>query len=39
MRSIRSGYGTDYGIKLVKKYIEKNKKYGKFFILQFIIFL
>lgn len=29
----RSGYGTDYGIKLVKKYIEKNKRYGKFYIL------
>ena len=30
----RSGYGTDYGIKLVKKYIEKNKKYGNFYILK-----
>ena len=30
----RSGYGIDYGIKLVKKYIEKNKKYGNFYILK-----
>ena len=30
----RKGYGTDYGIKLIKKYIEKNKKYGKFYILK-----
>ena len=30
----RSGYGTDYGIKLVKKYIEKNKKYGNFYVLK-----
>lgn len=30
----RSGYGTDYGIKLVKKYIEKNKKNGIFYILK-----
>lgn len=30
----RKGYGADYGIKLVKKYIEKNKKYGKFYILK-----
>ncbi len=30
----RTGYGTDYGIKLVKKYIEKNKKYGNFYILK-----
>ena len=30
----RKGYGTDYGIKLVKKYIEINKKYGKFYILK-----
>ena len=30
----RKNYGTDYGIKLLKKYIEKNKKYGKFYILK-----
>lgn len=30
----RSGYGTDYGIKLVKKYLEKNKKNGLFYILK-----
>ena len=30
----RSGYGVDYGIKLVKKYLEKCKKYGNFYILK-----
>lgn len=30
----RKNYGAYYGIKLVKKYIEKNKKYGNFFILK-----
>lgn len=30
----RKGYGIDYGIKLVNKYIEKNKKYDKFYILK-----
>ncbi len=30
----RKNMGTDYGIKLVKKYIEKNKKYQKFYILK-----
>ena len=30
----RTGYGTDYGIKLVKNYIEENKKYGKFYVLK-----
>ena len=30
----RTGYGTDYGIKLVKKYLEKNKKNGIFYILK-----
>ncbi len=30
----RTGYGTDYGIKLVKKYLNKNKKYGNFYILK-----
>ncbi len=30
----RKGYGIDYGIKLVKKYLEINKKYGKFYILK-----
>ena len=26
--------GTDYGIKLIKKYVEINKKYDKFYILK-----
>ena len=30
----RSGYGTDYGIKLVKKYLEINKRNGTFYILK-----
>ena len=30
----RIGMGCDYGIKLLKRYIEKNKKYGKFYILK-----
>ena len=30
----RKNYGIDYGIKLIKKYIERNKKYGNFFILK-----
>ena len=30
----RKGMGCSYGIKLLKKYIEKNKKYGKFYILK-----
>ena len=30
----RKNYGAYYGIKLIKKYIEKNKKYGNFFILK-----
>lgn len=30
----RKNYGIDYGIKLIKKYIEKNKNYGNFFILK-----
>ena len=30
----RKNYGTDYGIKLVKKYIEKNKRYDNFYILK-----
>ena len=30
----RKGMGCDYGIKLLKKYIEKNKKYGRFYILK-----
>ena len=30
----RKGYGCDYGVKLLKKYIEKNKKYNKFYILK-----
>lgn len=30
----RKGYGIDYGIKLVNKYLEKNKKYNKFYILK-----
>ena len=30
----REGYGTDYGIKLIRKYIEENKKYGNFYILK-----
>ncbi len=30
----RKGYGIDYGIKLVKKYLEKNKRKGKFYILK-----
>ena len=30
----RSGYGCDYGIKLIKKYIECNKKYKVFYVLK-----
>lgn len=30
----RKGMGNDYGIKLIKNYLEKNKKYGKFYILK-----
>lgn len=30
----RKGMGTDYGIKLLKKYLELNKKYGTFYILK-----
>lgn len=30
----RENKGTDYGIKLLKKYLEKNKKYDKFYILK-----
>lgn len=30
----RKNMGTDYGIKLVKKYLELNKKYDKFYILK-----
>ena len=30
----RKGLGTDYGIKVVKKYIEKMKKYDEFYILK-----
>lgn len=30
----RKNMGTDYGIKLVKKYLELNKKYEKFYILK-----
>lgn len=30
----RKGMGNDYGIKLVKKYLEKNKKYDKFYIMK-----
>ncbi len=30
----RKGMGTDYGIKLVKKYLELNKKYNTFYILK-----
>lgn len=30
----RTGFGTDFGIKLIKKYIEINKKYGIFYILK-----
>ncbi len=30
----RSGYGTDYGIKLIKKYLEENKKYNDFYVLK-----
>ena len=30
----RKDLGTDYGIKLIKKYIELNKKYGEFYILK-----
>ena len=30
----RTNYGTDYGIKLIKKYIEENKKYGNFYVLK-----
>ncbi len=30
----RKNMGTDYGIKLLKKYLEKNKKYANFYILK-----
>ncbi len=30
----RSGFGCDYGIKLIRKYIERNKKYKEFYILK-----
>lgn len=30
----RKGMGNDYGIKLIKSYLEKNKKYEKFYILK-----
>lgn len=30
----RKNMGTDYGVKLIKKYIELNKKYGEFYILK-----
>ena len=30
----REGMGTDYGIRLVKKYIEKMKKHGHFYVLK-----
>ena len=30
----RKGMGTDYGIKMVKKFLEKNKKYETFYILK-----
>lgn len=30
----RKNLGTEYGIKLIKKYLEKNKKYGRFYILK-----
>ena len=30
----RKGMGTDYGIKMVKNFLEKNKKYGTFYILK-----
>ncbi len=30
----REGYGLDFGIKLVKEYIEKNKKYDDFYVLK-----
>lgn len=30
----RKGMGTDYGIKLIKKYLELNKKYEQFYILK-----
>lgn len=30
----RKNMGTDYGIKLIKKYLELNKKYGMFYILK-----
>lgn len=30
----RKGLGTDYGIKLIKKYLELNKKYQNFYILK-----
>lgn len=30
----RKGYGIDYGIRLVNKYIELNKKYGRFYVLK-----
>lgn len=30
----RKGMGNDYGIRLIKKYLEKNKKYSKFYILK-----
>lgn len=30
----RTGFGNDYGIRLLKKYLEINKKYDKFYILK-----
>lgn len=30
----RVNMGTDYGIKLIKKYLEENKKYNKFYVLK-----
>ncbi len=30
----RKGYGSDYAIRLIKKYIEENKKYKNFYILK-----
>ena len=30
----RKGMGTDYGIRLIKRDIEENKKYGKFYFLK-----
>ena len=30
----RTNYGVDFGVKLIKKYIERNKKYGNFYVLK-----